>query len=101
MQFIGVDLGSTNIKAACYDEKFHLLDRVSWPVTYLRDGPVVEFDAEAYFDGLVKILNELLACKGVEKNTIKQIVFTGQAESLNVLGENAFSISGSNLRIIQ
>ncbi|MCQ2420887.1 MAG: hypothetical protein MJ118_07105 [Clostridia bacterium] len=88
MQFIGVDLGSTNIKAACYDEKFHLLDRVSWPVTDLRDGPVVEFDAEAYFDGLVKILKELLACKGVKKDSIKQIVFTGQAESLIVLGEN-------------
>ena len=88
MQFIGVDLGSTNIKAACYDEALHLLGRVSLPVSYLRNGPVVEFNAEDYFNGLVTILRDLLSGEGVKKDELAQIVFTGQAESLVVLGEN-------------
>ena len=45
MLFIGVDLGSTNIKATAYDEKFRFLGRESVPVTYVRSGPIVEFDA--------------------------------------------------------
>ena len=88
MQFIGVDLGTTNIKAACYDEAFQLLGRVSLPVTYQRSGPVVEFNAEEYFDGLVRILNDLMKSEGARKEDVAQIVFTGQAESLVVLGEN-------------
>ena len=30
--YIGVDLGSTNIKAAIYDKHFNLVDRQSRPV---------------------------------------------------------------------
>ena len=46
--YIGVDLGSTNIKAALYDETMNLLASRSLPVEYIREGGVVEFDAEVY-----------------------------------------------------
>ena len=46
--YIGVDLGSTNIKAAIYDAKLHLIDRKSRPVTYIRENGFVEFDTIAY-----------------------------------------------------
>lgn len=85
MLFIGVDLGSTNIKATAYDEKFRFLGRESVPVTYVRSGPIVEFDAEAYYDALVGILARLLDQPGVGRDNVAQIVFTGQAESLVVL----------------
>ena len=65
MLFIGVDLGSTNIKATAYDETFKFLGRESVPVTYVRSGPVVEFDAEIYYDSLVEILARLLDQPGV------------------------------------
>ncbi len=45
--YIGVDLGSTNIKAAVYDEGFSLVDRRSLPVSYFREEGVVEFDSNA------------------------------------------------------
>ena len=84
--YAGIDLGSTNIKAAIYDDNFNLIDRQSRPVTYIRDNGFVEFDAYAYYQDLVGLLAEM-----VEKNHVQnlsQIAFTGQAESLVVLGNN-------------
>ena len=43
--YIGVDLGSTNIKAALYDRNMQLVDRKSRPVEYIRDNGYVEFDS--------------------------------------------------------
>ncbi len=81
--YAGIDLGSTNIKAAIYDEKFNLIDRQSRPVNYIRENGFVEFDAYAYYRDLIGLLGEM-----VQKNHVKnlrQIAFTGQAESLVVL----------------
>ena len=82
--YCGIDLGSTNIKIAIYNEDFCLVDRQSRPVEYIRDGGFVEFDAAAY----CQILVDLLAAMVKENNisSIRQIAFTGQAESLVVLG---------------
>ena len=82
--YIGIDLGSTNIKAAIYDKDFRLIDRQSRPVTYIRENGFVEFDAWQYGRDIVELLSEM-----VEKNdarNIRQIAFTGQAESLVVVG---------------
>ena len=77
--FIGVDLGSTNLKAAVYNEKMQLLDRQSLPVQYIRENGFVEFDPEAYFEALLQLLG------GMDLSGAVQIAFTGQAESLVVL----------------
>ena len=82
--YCGIDLGSTNIKIAIYSEDFKLIDRQSRPVEYIRENGFVEFDAVTY----CQILTDLLTAM-VEENSIKairQIAFTGQAESLVVLG---------------
>ena len=63
--YIGVDLGSTNIKAAIYDSNFHLIDRQSRPVNYIRDNGFVEFDAYAYAQDLIGLLGEMVAKNGV------------------------------------
>lgn len=81
--YIGVDLGSTNIKAALYDENMQLLARKSVPVEYMRDNGFVEFDAAGYCDNLVALLAEVIRGQGCEQ--VEQIAFTGQAESLVVL----------------
>ncbi|MBR4863430.1 MAG: hypothetical protein IKU07_02540 [Oscillospiraceae bacterium] len=83
--FAGIDLGSTNIKAAIYDKNFNLIDRQSRPVNYIRENGFVEFDAYAYFCDLVGLLAEMVEKNGVKELT--QIAFTGQAESLVVLGK--------------
>ena len=84
--YIGVDLGSTNIKAAIYDKKFNLIDRQSRPVNYIRENGFVEFDAETYCQDLIGLLSDMVKANGVKN--VAEIAFTGQAESLVVVGED-------------
>ena len=81
--YIGVDLGSTNIKAAIYNEAMELIDRQSLPVAYIREHGFVEFNAESYFQDLVRLLGDMVKKNGIQ--TVHEIAFTGQAESLVVL----------------
>ena len=78
--YIGVDLGSTNIKVALYDETFKMLNSLSTPVEYQREGGIVEFDAWEYCGNLTRMLGQLM--KGHNADALRQISFTGQAESL-------------------
>ncbi|MBQ8358771.1 MAG: hypothetical protein IJX37_02485 [Oscillospiraceae bacterium] len=82
--YIGIDLGSTNIKAAIYDKDFTLIDRQSRPVVYIRENGFVEFDAAVYCNELVALLGDMLKANGVTQ--VRQIAFTGQAESLVAVG---------------
>ena len=41
--YAGIDLGSTNIKAAIYNKNFELIDRQSRPVEYIRENGIDEF----------------------------------------------------------
>ncbi len=84
--YIGVDLGSTNIKAAIYDENMSLVDRQSLPVAYIRENGFVEFDAESYVQELLSLLGQMLKSCGCKR--IRQIAFTGQAESLVCVGKD-------------
>ncbi len=84
--YVGIDLGSTNIKAAIYDNNFNLIDRQSRPVKYIRENGFVEFDAYAYYRDLLDLLADMVEENHVQN--IRQIAFTGQAESLVVLGRH-------------
>lgn len=82
--YIGVDLGSTNLKAALYDENLTCIGQESIPVDYIRQGEFIEFDAKAYLDSLQLILKRLMAGRS---DKVVQIALTGQAESLVCLDE--------------
>lgn len=84
MQYIGIDLGSTNMKAAVYDETFHCIASQSAAVIYDRSNGV-EFDAEEYWKSLAAVLKALTQMPGVKAEAIRQIGLTGQAETLVVL----------------
>ena len=77
--YIGVDLGSTNLKAALYNKDLVCVAQKGAPVEYIRQGEFIEFDAEKYFDDLTAILRDLMAENPGE---VLEIAFTGQAESL-------------------
>ena len=81
--YIGIDLGSTNIKAAAYDHNLNLIDLRSRPVVYIRDNGFVEFDAEKYYDELLALVKEIVTANKIQ--SIVEIAFTGQAESLVVV----------------
>ena len=78
--YIGIDLGSTNMKAAIYDRDLNLIDMRSRPVEYIRDNGFVEFDAELYYTQLLGLIRELVSANHIQ--TVPYIAFTGQAESL-------------------
>ncbi len=82
--YIGIDLGSTNIKAAIYSKDFKLIDRQSRPVEYIRENGFVEFDAALYCAQLAGLLEDML--KKNKVRSVREIAFTGQAESLVVVG---------------
>ena len=82
--YIGVDLGSTNIKAAVYDRDMNLVDRQSLPVEYIRENGFVEFDAQVYFNKLVELVGSIVKAHNIQ--SVDEIAFTGQAETLVILG---------------
>ncbi len=88
--YVGIDLGSTNIKAAIYDEQFHLLDRQSRPVNYIRENGFVEFEAYTYCQELIALLADMVKANKV--TTLKELAFTGQAESLVVVGKDGMPL---------
>lgn len=88
--YLGIDLGSTNIKAALYDIDMNLIDRQSIPVSYIRENGFVEFDALEYAQNLVELLKGMLFENKV--NSVSEIAFTGQAESLVVVGEDGLPL---------
>ena len=85
MYYIGVDLGSTNIKVAVYTDGIRLVDQKSYPVKYVRWNGFVEFDAEGYCDDLLRLIRAMIRDNDLPENEVSQIILTGQAESLVVL----------------
>ena len=81
--FIGIDLGTTNLKAALYDADLRPVDSESFPVRYSGADGVVEFDADACFDRMLDLLEALLRRNGVTEVTA--LALTGQAETLVLL----------------
>ena len=84
--YLGIDLGSTNIKAALYSADMKLIDRQSIPVSYIRENGFVEFDAQEYSDNLINLLSNVF--KENKVDSVLEIAFTGQAESLVVVGKD-------------
>jgi xylulokinase len=89
MSIIAVDLGTTNIKVAAFDNALKALSSRSQGVEYLRERDAVEFDAEEYYRTLVECIRACCGDAGVPAGSVCQLVFTGQAESLVLLGKDA------------
>lgn len=82
MGILSVDLGTTNIKVALFDEALEPLATVSHTVAYEKSGDRVEFSATRYFDDVLALMGTCIATAARPPN---QIVLTGQAESLVVV----------------
>lgn len=87
MNLISIDLGTTNGKVSLYDSNLRLLSSYSSQVIYERNGDFVEFDGELYFQDLFSMVKKA-AADGKQRNgnDVAQIILTGQAESLVLLG---------------
>ena len=85
MYYIGIDLGTTNLKAAVYDQDFRCIGAETEPVAYEKEGDRVEFDAEEYFRSLTRVVGRLFASGRAVPEEVRSIGLTGQAETLIVL----------------
>jgi xylulokinase len=85
MAIAAIDLGTTNIKIAVFDDGLRSLALESAPVAYVREGDRVEFDADAYYRSLLETLGRCCLKAGGAARPLRQIVLTGQAESLILL----------------
>ena len=83
MAFLGIDLGTTNLKAALYDEHLRLLDSESFAVPYQRENGFVEFDVDTCFENLLDMLATLFRRQRVTR--LQAMALTGQAETLILL----------------
>ena len=85
MNLIAIDLGTTNIKVGAFDQKLNCLGYESFPVAYVRSESIVEFDAETYVTSIMNLISRMIENGIISRSDTKQIVFTGQAESLVIL----------------
>ncbi len=88
MQWISLDLGSTNLKGVVYNNEMKCLAEKSMAVVYNRKLDFVEFDADEYCQSVLNVIIDLVSNSAVDAESIKQVVFTGQAESLVLLDKN-------------
>ena len=95
MGIIAIDLGTTNIKVAAYSDRLLQVGLESHNVVYERNGDFVEFDAEGYFDTIVRLVAD---CRAKAAPALgdgpAQLVLTGQAESLVVVGRDGKPLRG-------
>lgn len=88
-----VDLGTTNIKVALYDESLRNLAVARAPMRYRRDGSVVEFDPDGVFDAVVDLIGECARTAGQGRTVRPHIVVTGQAESLVLVDDRGHPVA--------
>ena len=89
MNIISIDLGTTNIKVSVYDQKLHLIATLSETVQYDRNGNFVEFDSDRYFHSIEDMIRKAAGTgKDANAEDVVQIILTGQAESLILLGQD-------------
>ncbi|MCI8862154.1 MAG: hypothetical protein HFI20_06660 [Lachnospiraceae bacterium] len=82
--YIGIDLGSTNVKAGAYDGHFRCVASVSEAVSYDRKNGV-EIELSGFWELFTSLMRRLTQTKAVKEGQIAGIGFTGQAETLVVL----------------
>lgn len=82
-----VDLGTTNLKVALYDQSLRRLALSSKAVVYNTREERVEFDPSAIVADVIALIGECASLSGIETRHHRAvIVLTGQAESLVLAG---------------
>lgn len=80
---LGIDIGTTSLKAAVFDEKANMMKAVTRDYTLDVKGDFVEFPAENYFTMMLDAMNELRA-----EYDIYSMSIDTQCETLIVTDEN-------------
>jgi xylulokinase len=98
---LAIDCGSTNLKAALFDEQLKRLGEASVPMTYtVRDAERAEFDVETFWQNVVALIQKLRP-----PGPIESVTLTSQAQTFTVAGPESRSrmpfISWMDRRAVQ
>ncbi len=77
---LGVDFGTTALKACLFDEQGNLLDTKSVQYKLITKGEFIEFDAEEFFNVFISTVNEIR-----KNNRVDALAVDTQGETLIVL----------------
>ena len=80
---VGLDLGTTNLKAVALSPCGKIVSSVSAPMEYDEDGPRVEFDAECFYTSVCGLVRKVVA--GAPENAIPEAVCISSASGNTVL----------------
>jgi sugar (pentulose or hexulose) kinase len=93
MLIYSVDLGTTNLKVALFDEQLRRLSLQQTPALYDQARGRVEFNAEAHFGSIVELINRCATESGLATGAHSAVIaLTGQAESFVLTGPEGRSI---------
>lgn len=82
MHTIGIDVGSTNVKAVLVDDEGAVLAAASQPVPWAPVGRVAELDAVALWDAVLSALRALAADRPAAMSDVGAIGLCGQYSSI-------------------
>lgn len=78
---LAIDCGSTNLKAALFDEQLNRLGQATVPMKYtVRDAERAEFDAEMFWQGIRSLMQQLRPPKPIDT-----VAITSQAQTFTVI----------------
>jgi xylulokinase len=81
--FLGIDAGTTSLKAALFDEAGRLLAAAGQEYRLLTPGPaMVELDAEVYWEACCRAVRAAVSRSGIDRERIAALAISSQAETL-------------------
>lgn len=88
-RYLGIDIGTTAVKAALFDAQGVMLGSGLAEYTLETPAPdIVELDAEVYAKAVVEAVGKALAKSGIAAADVTSIGITGQAETLICVDAN-------------
>ncbi|MBE6391686.1 MAG: hypothetical protein E7042_05740 [Lentisphaerae bacterium] len=87
--YLGLDMGTTGVKAAVFDNSGNMAGVGLTEYTLETPAPdIVELDAEIYWQSAKSAISEAIGQAGIAPADIRSIAITGQAETLIMVDEN-------------
>ena len=81
--FLGIDAGTTALKAALFDHDGRLLAIDRQEYTLITPSPsIVELDASAYWGACCTAVSNVIAASGVDASEIKSLAISSQGETI-------------------
>lgn len=101
MHALGIDIGSTNVKAVLVDERGALVAAAARPLRWERAGEVAEQDAEAQWQAVLGSLEHLASTAGDAMGDVGVVGLCGQYSSIVPVAADGAPVAAMRLYLDQ